>query len=145
MFGVETRRWSEIQGKLITWLSTPRALRPEGLKTWRQFSKLTGIEVETLHRWTLLPGFWDDVFVSSRAIVGRELAEILSSLVEKAKSGNVQATKLCLSILGVHADKIEIEQSFADDQVVVVLSGAQAAQKLQENQGESQLALKAPN
>jgi len=45
---------------------------------------------------------------------------IMEALLERAASGSVQAIKLCLDLLGVHSDNLEIKHTYDDDQLVLV-------------------------
>jgi len=116
---------SIIEEKYKAWLGTPQRLRPVGLTTKNQFAKKFDIDPETLELWQLQPRFWDDVFASARSIIGSEMSSIMEALLERAEGGSVQAIKLCLDLLGVHSDSLELTHSFKNDQLVLVYGNAE--------------------
>jgi len=111
---------SIIEDKYRTWLGTPERLRPAGLRTKKQFAEKLDVELNTLITWEMQPRFWDDVFARARSIIGGEMTIIMEALLERAASGSVQAIKLCLDLLGVHSDNLEIKHTYDDDQLVLV-------------------------
>ena len=113
--------WSEQQRKYIDWLGMLEKLRPIGCRTKAQFSKIMGVTEDTLAQWELEPGFWSEVYVLARAVIGQNLTEVLTALYHKAKSGNIPAITLCLEVLNVHYDKIEIENTGMQEQIVVLM------------------------
>ena len=117
--------FSPAQRKLQAWQSSPASVRPRGLKTEKQISKKMGIPISTLRMWELLPGWWDDVFIDARAIIGRELGGILDAMVRRAKGGSVPAAKLCLAALDVHVDKLRIEGEIKGEQLVLIMPAEQ--------------------
>lgn len=116
--------WTVRQQKYQLWLAAPAAARPEGLRTRQELADKLVISPMTLRNWERLPGWWDAVFEQARAVVGREIGSILKAVVREAKAGSVQAAKLCLQVLGVHAEKIQHEVDVHQDQLILILHPA---------------------
>jgi DNA-binding transcriptional MerR regulator len=110
-----------IKAKYRTFLSVPKRYRPEGLKTAKEFADRFGVPAGTLLHWEQEPGFVDDIFAESRAIITRNMADILQSLVDRATTGSITAIKLALEVLGVHHDKVEVQHTRHQDQIILVL------------------------
>lgn len=112
---------TNIKAKYRTFLSVPAVVRPTEMKTIKQFADHFRIQPSLLRQWELEPNFWNDVFGEAQAVIGRALADIMHSLAERAKAGNVNAIKLSLEVLGVHHDKLEVQQTKANDQIIMIL------------------------
>jgi len=112
---------NNIKAKYRTILSVPTELRPEQFKTPADFARYFNLPVALLKQWEMEPGFWDSVFTEAQAVVGRAMADVMQSLARRAKSGNIQAIKLSLEVLGVHHDKMEVQHRLENDQVILVL------------------------
>lgn len=110
-----------IKAKYRTFLSVPASLRPKGLQTVREFAEHFRIQASLLKQWESEPTFWDDVFGEAKAVLGRAMADIMASLAARAMAGNVNAIKLSLEVLGVHHDKMEVQQTRTNDQIIMVL------------------------
>jgi len=113
--------WTPRQLKYQLWLAAPRAARPKTLRKKSEIADKLVISLATLREWEALPGFWDAVFARARSIIGHELSDIMRAMVREARNGSVQAAKLCLQVLGVHADKVRHEVDIHQDQLVLVL------------------------
>ena len=114
--------WSEKQFALQMWQATPEKWKQSPYKTKKQIMEKLQIGEETANNWSLEPGWWDAVFSMTRGIVGERLGAILETMADRAEGGSVQAAKLCLQVLGVHADKLELEHSYNDDQLVLIMN-----------------------
>jgi len=123
---------STIEEKYKAWLGTPQRMRPAGITTQKQFAAKFDLDLETLELWQLRPRFWDDVFATARGIIGSELASVMESLLVRAQGGSVQAIKLCLDLLGVHADTLELKHTFQDDQLVLIYGNKQIPEEVEE-------------
>jgi hypothetical protein len=110
-----------VKAKYLTFLSVPKKYRPDGLKTTRDFADHFGIPAGMLMQWEQQPGFITDVFMQSRAIIARNMAEIIEALVDRAKTGSVAAIKLALEVGGVHHDTVEVQHTKSQDQIILVL------------------------
>jgi hypothetical protein len=110
-----------IKAKYRTFLSVPMSVRPSAMQTVKQFANHFNIQPSLLRQWEAEPAFWDEVFSESRSVLGRAMADIMEALVARAKGGNVNAIKLSLEVLGVHHDKLEVQQTRANDQIIMVL------------------------
>ena len=110
-----------VKAKYQTFLSVPKKYRPDGLKTTRDFAEHFGIPAGMLMQWEQQPGFITDVFTQSRAIIARNMAEIIEALVDRAKTGSVSAIKLALEVGGVHHDTVEVQHTKSQDQIILVL------------------------
>ena len=113
--------WTMQQQQYQEWLALPSTLRPVSLKSKEQVAKQLETDKDTLVRWEFEPNFWDEVFSRARAIIGHELGSILMAMVTEAKSGSVQAAKLCLEALGVHSDSLSLKHEFQDEQLMLLL------------------------
>jgi len=113
--------WSERQLRYQTWLASPEELRPIEFSTKEDVASALKVSVETLDQWENMPDWWLAVYGIARNVIGEQLGDVLLAMVSKAKKGSVQAAKLCLQTLGVHADKLEIEHGMKDDQLVIVM------------------------
>jgi hypothetical protein len=112
---------TNIKAKYRTFLSVPMKIRPAGLQTVKQFADHFKIQASLLRQWEAEPDFWDNVFGEARSVLGRAMADVMDALVTRAKAGNVNAIKLSLEVLGVHHDKLEVQQTRANDQIIMVL------------------------
>lgn len=110
-----------VKAKYQTFLAVPKKYRPDGLKTTRDFAEKFGVPASTLVQWEQQPGFLTDVFVQARAIIARDMAEIIDALVERAKAGSVSAIKLALEVGGVHHDTVEVQHTKSQDKIILVL------------------------
>lgn len=108
------------QKKYMTWLATPHSMRPSDLKTRTAMARRLEVDEDTLSMWELDQGFWDDVFTQARSVIGREMVPIMEEMARRAQKGSVQAAKFCFQILGVHSDKVEIKNTYDDDQLVLI-------------------------
>jgi len=122
---------SIIEQKYKAWLGTPARFRPPGITTPKQFAAKFDVDMETLELWQLRPRFWDDVFASARTVIGTELSSIMESLLVRAQGGSVQAIKLCLDLLGVHADTLELKHTFQDDQLVLIYGNKEIPEEIE--------------
>jgi len=113
--------WSEKQTALQLWMGTPKEWRRKETRTLLDICRHLGIDREIVAKWMIEPGWWDQVFANSRYVVGSRTADILNAMVERAVGGSVQAAKLCLQVLGVHAEKLETVHTFDSDQLVVIM------------------------
>jgi len=113
--------WSEKERAYITWLSIPEEFRPKDLRTKREITESLGVDQDTIWAWEHKVGFWDEVFAGARSVLGREMPAMLEAMLERAKGGSVQAAKLCFQLLGVHADKLEMNVTKQDDRIILVL------------------------
>lgn len=110
----------ELMTKYQEWLGTPEQFRHSDWNTRAKFAAKFRIDEDTLILWEGQPHFWDGVFSRARAILGTEMASIMEALLGRAQDGSVQAIKLCLELLGVYAEQLEVKQSFDDDQLVMI-------------------------
>jgi len=110
-----------VKDKYRTFLAVPSEYRPDGLKTTRDFATHFNVPTATLVQWEREPDFLTDVFVQSRAIIARDMADIIQALVNRAKTGSVQAIKLALEVGGVHHDTVEVQHTKSQDQIILVL------------------------
>ena len=113
--------WSIQQKKYQFWLAVPAKDRPKSLRTKRQVASALRVSESTLALWESLPGWWLAVHEHAMATLGNDLQEILTTLSEKAKSGNVPAIKLALQVLGLFTEKTEQEVTHHHDQLMVVV------------------------
>ena len=121
--------WSEKQRRYQLWSAMPRSLRPDDIKTVKEFAKAIAVSPETLGIWECTVGWWDEIYLNVKAIVGRSLNDICSAMVFKAKLGNVPAAKLCLSMLNLHNDQAEANRDLLADQLVIILNANVSASK----------------
>jgi hypothetical protein len=112
---------TNIKAKYRTFLSVPASVRPDEMKTIKQFAAHFRIQASLLRQWEQEPNFWNDVFGEAQSVLGRALADVMEALVRRAKNGNVNAIKLALEVLGVHHDKLEVQQTKANDQIIMIL------------------------
>jgi len=124
---------SIVEEKYRIWLGTPQRMRPAKLTTRRQFAKEFEVDLETLDLWQVQPHFWDDVFAQARSVIGLEMSAVMEALLERATDGSVQAIKLCLDLLGVHSDSLELKHSFDNDQLVLVYGDKEIPTKEEES------------
>ncbi len=110
-----------LKARYRTFLSVPMRYRPDNLRTIEEFASFYNIKPALLQQWESEPGFWDEVFNGARAVAGRALADVIDALVMRAKGGNVNAIKLALEMLGVHHDKLEVQHTKQQDQIIMVL------------------------
>lgn len=110
-----------IKAKYRSFLAVPMRLRPKEVQTVDEFAEFYRIKPSLLRQWEMEPNFWDEVGNEAKAVVGRALSDVLDALVLRAKDGSVQAIKLALEFLGVHHDKMEVQHTRDQDQVILVL------------------------
>ena len=113
--------WSIQQKKYQFWLAVPAKDRPKSLRTKRQVASALRVSESTLALWESLPGWWLAVHEHAIATLGNDLQEILTTLSERAKQGNVSAIKLALQVLGLFSEKTEQEVTHHHDQLMVVV------------------------
>lgn len=130
---------TNIKAKYRTFLSVPSSVRPEEMKTTRQFADHFRIQASLLRQWELEPNFWNDVFSEAQSVLGRALADVMEALVARAKGGNVNAIKLALEVLGVHHDKLEVQQTKVNDQIIMVLPPGMEIPQLPSYQDQAEL------
>lgn len=123
----------------IRWLALPEVLRPDDMKSREQFIEFMKVDELALYTWESEPGFWAEVYSLAGAVIGRELPEIMQAMVDKAKGGNVAATKLCMQMLGVFTEKTSTHVSFEDDQLVLVVGSMQQMKDEQQQQQPKQI------
>lgn len=121
---------TNIKAKYRTFLSVPMKARPSEMQTIKQFASHFNIQASLLRQWEAEPSFWNDVFGEAQSVLGRALADIMDALAVRAKAGNVNAIKLALEVLGVHHDKLEVQQTKANDQIIMVLPAGMAIPQL---------------
>jgi len=124
------RKWSESQIAYQIFLAIPEAMRPADLCTQEQLAVKLGVTTDTLAMWELTPGFWDSMYERGRAVIGRSLTDIMVTLRDRAMQGSVQAAKVCLTLMGIQVEKLAIEHSMEQDQLMLILD-PQAAAELQ--------------
>ena len=112
---------TNIKAKYRTFLSVPASVRPSQMNTVKQFADHFRIQASLLRQWESEPSFWNDVFGEAQSVLGRALSDIMEALAARAKAGNVNAIKLSLEVLGVHHDKLEVQQTKANDQIIMIL------------------------
>ena len=113
--------WTPVQQMVQQWMAMPKALRPENLRTKVALAKVLKTNTNLIYRWQTSPGWWDEVFKFARAQIGEDLPGILKSMVSQALAGDVRAAKLCLEVLGVHADKLVLQAEIKHDGLLVIL------------------------
>lgn len=113
--------WTARQRQYILWRALEPSQRPENLPDERAIAHYLGVSIAQLHEWHALPGFWDEVYQATRAIIGAELPAILRAIVASAKRGHVGAQKLALQVLGVYRDVSEHKVTTEKDQLVIVM------------------------
>ena len=113
--------WSIQQKKYQFWLAVPSKDRPAALRTKKQVASALRVSESTLALWESLPGWWLAVHEHAIATLGNDLQEILTTLSERAKQGNVSAIKLALQVLGLFSEKTEQEVTHHHDQLMVVV------------------------
>lgn len=122
------KKWSDMQVAYQIFLSIPEGMRPENLCTTEQIAAKLGVTTDTLALWELAPGFWDSVYERGRSVIGRSLADIMATLRDRAMQGSVQAAKVCLTLMGIQVDKLAIEHSMEQDQLMLILDPDAAAE-----------------
>ena len=129
-------QWSEKESTYIAWLAVPEDARPDGMETREDIAKVLDVTTDVLWAWEHKTGFWDEVFSKSRGIVGRAMPSILTSMTRRAQQGSVQAAKLCFQLLGVHADKLDINLKKNDDRIILIMPEDEYEQSKQNEEGE---------
>ena len=119
--------WSPRQKRYQLWLSLPQKLRKP--KTETLLAQELGVKMSTLAEWRFLPGFWQEVNQSSVQVLWNALPEIYEKIAAQALLGKGVQQKLVLEILGLGHNAIEIKHSgkIEHDQLVIVLTGEEAA------------------
>lgn len=101
----DTTKWTGHQITYMEWLATPKKLRNP--KTVEQIATQLGYDRTALWEWTKKPGWNKAVAQIAREYLHTEAPEILQSLGNRAKRGDVAAIKLALEILGEYVPKQE--------------------------------------
>lgn len=124
-------RWTEQQKNYQMWLGIPQDMRPDGLVSVDDFAREARLSADVLSLWETLPGFWDSVYERGRSVIGRSMADIMATMRDKATGGSVQAAKLCLALMGISTEKLDVRHSMDSDQLMLILD-PDAARELEE-------------
>ena len=115
--GVE---WSFPQEQFQRWLSIPKKLRPDGLKTMVDVATKLNVSTQTLRKWKRLPGFWSAVYEQTRSLIGEDLPDVMVALTREAKGGSVNAIKLYFDAMGIDLVRSD-EVPQTTDQLVIIM------------------------
>ena len=74
-----------------------------------EISKHCGVSKKTINTWFSNPNFIEAVYERYMEISGLQLPEVVQSMIEEAKAGNVQAGRLVLEHFGKLENKLKIE------------------------------------
>lgn len=113
--------WTPVQQKVQQWMAMPKELRPKTLRTKAALARCLKLAPAVIYRWQATIGWWDEVYKFARIQIGEDLPGILKAMVSQALGGDVRAAKLCLEVLGVHADKLILQGTIKHDGLVVLL------------------------
>jgi hypothetical protein len=121
------------QQRFQEWLALPRDKRPPNFQTQQQVAEALAVHPHTLTMWKRQPGFWDVVYEDARAIVGGELPQIISAMVEKAEQGSVSAAKLCLQVLEVLKEETTHRIEYVEPLTVILDAPKYSSQRPSES------------
>ena len=77
--------------------------------TQAQIAGTVGVDRRTVNAWFANPNFVEAVYERYMEISGIHLPEVIQSMIEEAKAGNVQAGRLVLEHFGKLENKLKIE------------------------------------
>ena len=106
--------WTWKQRRFQEWIAVPAKHRPDHLKNDEAFAKEFNVGKSRLNQWKMIPGFWDETYRYAKSIVGDSMGQILESMVNEATMGSVQAAKLCLQILEVFHEKVDVNNTYEE-------------------------------
>jgi hypothetical protein len=92
-------------------------------RTVEEKAKELGIAKRTVYVWRERPGWQDAVYDIARRWIGGKAPKVLRSLVHKANTGDAQAIKLYLEVIGRYTQKTEMDiragrlEEFTDDEL----------------------------
>ena len=74
-----------------------------------QIADTVGVDKRTVNAWFANPNFVEAVYERYMEMSGIQLPEVIQSMIEEAKAGNVQAGRLVLEHFGKLDNKLKIE------------------------------------
>ena len=77
--------------------------------TMKEVSKICDVDVRTLRGWMANADFLDNLYKRYMEISGKELPIVIQSMINEAKTGNVQAGRLVLEHFGKLENKIKVQ------------------------------------
>lgn len=92
----------------IDWIAIPKVAREP--KNYKDFAKQIGVNQDTLTDWKHLIGFWQEVQKEQKEYFKEETTEVLSGLLQRAKTGKAPEVKLFLQYFEGFSEKRTIEE-----------------------------------
>lgn len=95
--------------KFKKWLAIPKGKREEatGVGTQKELAKVLGVATATLSRWKKKPGFMDGVEHERRLHLDQALSDVYDTMIERAKEGDPQHTKMVLEQAGRYKEEVK--------------------------------------
>lgn len=90
----------------MLWVATPVEYRDH--RKLGDYAEAVKIDRTTLWRWSLIPGFHDEVQKLTKQFIGDAVPEVLQALKQLARQGNFNHMKLYLEMAGMYTPKQEV-------------------------------------
>jgi len=102
----KAKTWSANRRKFQAWLALPTDIRQP--RTQGEFANAIGVHETTLSKWKKLEGWQQEVDKLALTLIRDDLSDILRALVKEAKQGSPQHIKMYLEMLGLYAERKDI-------------------------------------